>query len=120
MKFVLHTDNWVWLISSHRWFPKDAVSPPVALFLDIILYSREQCVKEYAYLKGAKEHPPLPDVPWAIISVKAQMENYEIPMQPITMMRNALGVEEGGSGISIDRSKYEASVAYWNTHATLA
>lgn len=91
----------------------------MASFLDVILYSREQCVKEYASLQGAKDPPPLPNVPWGIISVKAQTENYEVPMQPITMMRNALGVEEGGSGIPVDRSKYEAAVAYWDTHASL-
>jgi Protein of unknown function (DUF3228) len=34
-------------------------------------------------------------------------------MQPITMMRNALGKEEGGSGVSLDRSKYLESVKFW-------
>ena len=29
-------------------------------------------------------------VPWGIISVKAQDEDYETPMQPITIMRNSL------------------------------
>jgi hypothetical protein len=45
----------------------------------------------------------LPAVPWGIISVKAQDEGFETPMQPITMMRNALGREEGGSGVVLDR-----------------
>jgi hypothetical protein len=40
-------------------------------------------------------------------------------MQPITMLRNALGREEGGSGVPLDRRAYEASVAYWEAHATL-
>ena len=30
--------------------------------------------------------------PWGIISIKPQMVDYELPMNPITMMRNALGV----------------------------
>lgn len=34
-------------------------------------------------------------------------------MQPITMMRNALGVEEGGSGVPLDRKKYKESTAFW-------
>jgi Protein of unknown function (DUF3228) len=42
-----------------------------------------------------------------------QDEDYETPMQPITMMRNALGKEEGGSGVPLDREKYIASVNYW-------
>lgn len=40
-------------------------------------------------------------------------------MQPITMLRNALGREEGGSGVALSRGEYEKSVAYWETHATL-
>lgn len=31
-------------------------------------------------------------------------------MDPITMMRNALGVEEGGSGVKLSRDKYLESV----------
>ena len=38
-------------------------------------------------------------------------------MQPITMVRNALGKEEGGSGVSLERSKYNESVAFWKAHA---
>ena len=49
--------------------------------------------------------------PWGIISVKAQSVDYELPMQPITMMRNALGKEEGGSGVGMDRDKYKESQA---------
>jgi hypothetical protein len=40
-------------------------------------------------------------------------------MTPITMMRNALGREEGGSGVPIDREKYDASVKYHSSHAPL-
>lgn len=35
------------------------------------------------------EKGELPDAPWGIISIKAQDEDFELPMQPITMMRNA-------------------------------
>jgi hypothetical protein len=37
-------------------------------------------------------------------------------MAPITMMRNALGKEEGGSGVPLDREKYQESVEFWKTH----
>jgi hypothetical protein len=40
-------------------------------------------------------------------------------MQPITMMRNALGKEEGGSGVPLEREKYEESTAYWQNHAPI-
>jgi hypothetical protein len=41
----------------------------------------------------------------------------ETPLAPITIMRNALGVAEGGSGVSLDRDAYRRSVEFWNAHA---
>ena len=41
----------------------------------------------------------------------------EIPMAPITMMRNALGVEEGGSGVPLDRDAYRRAVEFWDNNA---
>jgi hypothetical protein len=38
-------------------------------------------------------------------------------MTPITMMRNALGKEEGGSGVALQREEYDKAVKYWETHA---
>ena len=38
-------------------------------------------------------------------------------MAPVTMMRNALGVEEGGSGVPLDREAYLRSVEFWRVHA---
>ena len=34
-------------------------------------------------------------------------------------MRNALGKEEGGSGISLNRIEYMKSVEFWKKHATI-
>lgn len=42
-----------------------------------------------------------------------QDEDFETPMQPITMMRNALGKDEGGSGVPLDKDNYMKSVNYW-------
>lgn len=103
-----------------RWFPQSAVEAPVARMLDVILYSREQLVKERAATGRADTSEALPDAPWGVISIKAQDEDYELPMQPITSMRNALGREEGGSGVAIDRAAYAKAVAYWQDHAPIA
>jgi len=94
---------------------------PNAKYLDIILYSREQIVAERVAQGDSQEavEAELPELPWGIISIKAQDENSEIPMQPITMMRNALGKAEGGSGVPLDREKYQASVDYWDKHVTI-
>ena len=61
------------------------------------------------------------DIPydWAVVSVKSQDIAQEIPMDPITCMRNALGKEEGGSGIPLDRTAYLKSVEFWKDHALI-
>ena len=107
-----------------RWFPAAAVGePPVAKWLDVILYSRDQLTLERAAVaqrEGGAAPATLPAAPWGIISIKAQDVDHELPMTPITVLRNALGREEGGSGVPLDREKYLASVAFWREHATIA
>ena len=100
-----------------RWFDGAAMpsAPPTAKFLDIILYSREQIRKEAAAMGRTDEQ----DAPWGIISVKPQDVDHELPMNPITMMRNALGAEEGGSGVGLVRAEYDKSVAFWSKHALI-
>ena len=88
-----------------RWF--ENVEPPVAKFLIPILYSREQM---------AKEGTPT-DADWGVVGCLYTMTPEETPMAPITMMRNALGVEEGGSGVLLDREAYLRSVAFWEGNA---
>jgi hypothetical protein len=88
----------------------------MASHLDIILYSREQIIKENEAMGST---PPDSDAPWGIISIKGQLCDYELPMQPITAMRNALGKEEGGSGVPIDHIKYKESVNFWNAHVSI-
>eukprot|EP00238_Polyblepharides_amylifera_P010950 CAMPEP_0196590790 /NCGR_PEP_ID=MMETSP1081-20130531/67569_1 /TAXON_ID=36882 /ORGANISM="Pyramimonas amylifera, Strain CCMP720" /LENGTH=213 /DNA_ID=CAMNT_0041913989 /DNA_START=309 /DNA_END=950 /DNA_ORIENTATION=+ len=103
-----------------RWFPMSSVGePPESSMLDVILYSREQLEKERSAMSSKQERAPLPQAPWGIISVKAQDQPFELPMQPITVMRNSLGREEGGSGVPLDREKYMASVDYWKEHAPI-
>ena len=99
-----------------QYFDKSKVEPPLATHLDIILYSREQINLENIAMG---ETPPNTDAPWGIISVKGQLNDYELPMQPITMMRNALGKEHGGSGVPIDRAEYMKSVEFWRNHASI-
>ncbi|WP_017461113.1 DUF3228 family protein [Dyella ginsengisoli] len=88
-----------------RWF--EGVEPPVAHYLLPILYSREQL---------AKEGEPI-DADWGVVGCLYTMEPEEIPMVPITMLRNALGVEEGGSGVPLDREAYRRAAAFWDAHA---
>jgi hypothetical protein len=41
-------------------------------------------------------------------------------MTPITAMRNALGKDEGGSGVPMNREEYLKAVAYWKDHAVVS
>ena len=88
-----------------RWF--EGIEPPVANYLIPILYSREQL---------AREGSPI-DADWGVVGCMYTMLPEETPMAPITLMRNALGVEEGGSGVPLDREAYRRSVAFWDAHA---
>ena len=56
-----------------RWFPADKVQASKAKFLDLILYSREQLVKEHEAMPGKGPSDHLPDAPWGIISIKPQV-----------------------------------------------
>ncbi len=88
-----------------RWF--EGVEPPVANYLIAILYSREQLTKEGTPIAGD----------WGVVGCLYTAEPEEMPMAPITMMRNALGVEQGGSDVPLDQAAYRRSVAFWDAHA---
>ncbi|KAL8453090.1 hypothetical protein Emed_000960 [Eimeria media] len=104
-----------------RWLPASQVRHQLqrAKYLDLILYSREQIAKEAAAMSKSDQVVVDPAAPeFSIISIKAQNEPFEVPMNPITIMRNAL-IEEGGSGVSIDRAAYARSVEYWSKHVLI-
>ena len=88
-----------------RWF--EGIDPPVADFLIAILYDRAQLAKEGTAITAD----------WGVVGCMYTAEPIETPMAPITMMRNALGVEEGGSGVPLDREAYRRSVEFWRVHA---
>ena len=93
-----------------RWFEglEDEFAPPKANYLLVICYSREQMHKEGDAIEAD----------WGVVGCLGSAEPKETPLAPITMLRNALGVEEGGSGVPIDREAYAASVKFWDRHAT--
>ena len=87
------------------------INPKIASHLHIILYDYKQLMKEDSEFiwDGFTE--------WYIICIKAQNVGYETPMTPITMMRNALGIEEGGSGVPLNKDEYTKSVIYHQKNA---
>jgi hypothetical protein len=88
-----------------RWL--EGVDVPVARYLIPILYSRAQLEAEGTRIRAD----------WGVVGCLYTSEPEEIPMAPITMMRNALGVAEGGSGVPLDAEAYRKSVEYWQGHA---
>jgi len=98
-----------------RWF--EGLEAPRAEFLDLILYSREQLAQED---EGKPENErDVPDAEWGIVAINAELQPAESPMPPITAMRNALGKDEGGSGVKLDRDAYAKSVEFWQCHALI-
>ena len=121
-----------------RFLPREAVpapGPPVAQCLDVILYDRAQLDKENAAMHAKEDKDGDggaaaaaayaasavggAETPWGIVSVKAQDVDVELPMNPATMLRNALGKEEGGSGVPLDREAYLAAVAFWEANVAI-
>ena len=88
-----------------RWF--EGVQAPVASYLIPILYSRDQLRKEGEKIRAD----------WGVVGCLYTLEPEEIPMAPITMLRNALGIAEGGSGVALDRAAYQRIVEFWERNA---
>ena len=89
---------------------------PVAKYLVLVLYSKEQLEKEYyANIENQEKLEKFVfDGDFGIVAILGQMSNEEEIMSPITMMRNALPIEYGGSGVPIDKEAYAKSVEFWS------
>jgi len=90
-----------------RWF-EDIIAPQ-AKILCVVCYDKEQLAKEGQVISSD----------WGAVAFLGQRDSEEQPMIPITMMRNALGIEEGGSGYELDRDAYLKSVEFWQNHALI-
>ena len=82
-----------------------------ANYLIFVVYSKKQLIKE------SKDNSF--DGDWGVVAILGQNNKDEEPMKPETMFRNALGVEEGGSGVKIDREKYKKSVKFWENNINI-
>jgi hypothetical protein len=88
---------------------------PLANYLILVCYSKDQinaeAIEEFGWKSFKAE--------WGVVAILGQMVGYEEPMKPVTMMRNALGKSEGGSGVPVDPEKYQTAVDFWSEHATV-
>ena len=100
------------------------VGKPKAEWLVLVLYSKEQIDKEseddQTYDEFGTKIPFVPfDADWGIVAILGQSHPNEEPMKPETMLRNALGISEGGSGVALDRAAYLKSVEFWDKNITV-
>jgi hypothetical protein len=100
-----------------RWFELP-LGKPKAEYLMIVVYNWEQLKAEHE-VDNVFDVPFEFDYKWGIVAILGQMHPNEEPMKPITMLRNSLGKEEGGSGVPIDRERYDKSVEFWKINATV-
>lgn len=90
------------------WFKR-----PKAEYLVFVLYSSEQLIKE---LKNDEALELSDDCKWGVVAILGTSQPNPDPMPPITIMRNALGVEEGGNGVVLDHNLYNESVEFWKNN----
>ena len=112
-EYKARNENELPILSRYVKLPYDMYKPN-ANYLVCILYSKEQLRKEY---KGdLKEFDKIytEDVKYGCIAILGTEMNKPDPMPPITMMRNALGVDEGGNGVKLDKDLYNESVEFWS------
>lgn len=106
-----------------RWFELP-LAAPVAEWLVVVVYDKAQVDKEGRETEGEGVNPEEKyvslDADWGVVAILAQSHPNEEPMAPATMLRNALGISEGGSGVPINREAYEKSVAFWSEHAIVS
>ena len=100
-----------------RWLQVSSTVVPTAKYLVVVLYSYEQLLFENNKKQEIFELDS--DTDYGIVAILGQMINEEEPMKPITMIRNSMGVEQGGSGVPLDKEKYLESVKFWTKYANI-
>lgn len=107
-----------------RWFELPT-GVPLAEYLVVVVYSRKQLLEEHQMQWATDMNSDVPefelaeDDEWGVVAILGQSHPGEEPMNPVTMMRNALGKEEGGSGTPLDKEKYAKSVLFWQNNVNV-
>jgi len=113
-EYIARTEDELPVLTRYVRLPND-FEIPMAKYLVIILYSREQLEKEH---KSKSELPFYLDenVEYGIVAILGTEKQEADPMVPITQFRNALGIEHGGNGVSLNREYYLKSVEFWKNN----
>jgi len=100
-----------------RWFELPIKNTEPSKCLVLILYSREQLLKEHDENGG--EFDISEDCEYGIVALQALNEPVVEPMPPYTMVRNALGIKWGGNGEDIIEDYLREAAIYWDEHAII-
>ena len=87
-----------------------------ANYIVLVLYSREQLQKEFKPKEEGQDFYFDDNVEWGVVSIMGTMEPKPDPLVPITIMRNALGIKEGGNSMPINIIEYNKSVEFWRNY----
>ena len=87
-----------------------------ANYIVLVLYSKEQLQKEFKPKEEGQEFYFDDNVEWGIVSIMGTVLPHPDPLVPITIMRNTLGVEEGGNSMPINIIEYNKSVEFWRNY----
>lgn len=82
-------------------------------YVVFVLYSKDQLQKEFKP-KDGEEFYFDDSVEWGVVSIMGTIEAKPDPLVPITIMRNSLGISEGGNGETLNRKVYNESVEFWS------
>lgn len=99
-----------------RYFPRGSVPQERASWLGFVLYSGKHLRDVEGDLLDFM-NIPIQDSDQGIVAILGLAGPEETPMTPMTMVRNALGPEFGGSGVPLDRAAYLRSVDFWDRYA---
>ena len=87
-----------------------------ANYIVLVLYSKEQLQKEFKPKEEGQDFYFDDNVEWGVVSIMGTMEPKPDPLVPITIMRNALGIKEGGNSMPINIIEYNKSVEFWRNY----
>jgi hypothetical protein len=124
--YFSRTDKELDVLSRWMSFPKDSFKLPKAEYIGLVLYSKEQLLKEFNAdpaigrrdMNGNRfeQFELSDDCKYGIVAIIGLNQCEMDPMLPITHFRNALGKEYGGNSESIDIEEYQKSIIFWKDH----
>lgn len=89
---------------------------PISKYLICVLYSSEQLKKELEKQDPNASFYFTDDIEYGIVAVLTSDYLTTDPMDPITQMRNELGMEHGGNGQKINKEEYLKACDFWDKH----